>query len=149
MRLRLIAAAAAVSALSAAAVLVPAPPATAHGDVVPQAVDVSALPPLGEEWTETNPYLENPKVRQTAESIGSSAYNQNCARCHGLEVISGGIAPDLRHLPADEEGDYWFTARVRGGAVRNGVTYMPKFEGILPQEALWAIRTYIVSRHEE
>lgn len=148
MRLRLIAAAAASATLSAA-VFLAAPPAGAHGDVVPQAVDVSGLPPLGEEWVETNPYLEDPTVRKVAEGIGSSAYNQNCARCHGLEVISGGIAPDLRHLPPDEEGDYWFTARVRAGAVRNGVTYMPKFEGILAQEALWAIRTYIVSRHED
>ncbi|MGC2856927.1 cytochrome c-550 PedF [Novispirillum sp. DQ9] len=145
MRLRLIAAA----ATAAATLVLAALPAGAHGDVVPQAVDVSALPPLGEEWTETNPYLEDPAVRQTAESVGSSAYNQNCARCHGLEVISGGIAPDLRFLPADEEGDHWFTSRVRSGAMRNGVTYMPSFEGILAQEALWAIRTYIVSQHQE
>jgi mono/diheme cytochrome c family protein len=31
--------------------------------------------------------------------------------------------------------------------VRDGRVYMPKFKGILSQEALWAIRTYIESRH--
>lgn len=148
MRLRLIAAAAVSAALGAAALL-PAGPADAHGDVTPQAVDVSALPALGGEWAETNPYVEDEAVRKTAESVGSSAYNQNCARCHGLEVISGGIAPDLRFLPTDAEGDEWFKMRVQNGSVRNGVTYMPVFDGVLPQEALWAIRTYIVSQHEE
>jgi mono/diheme cytochrome c family protein len=28
-----------------------------------------------------------------ALKIGASAYNQNCARCHGLEAVTGGIAP--------------------------------------------------------
>lgn len=148
MRLRPIAAAAALSALAVAGLL-SATPAGAHGDVTPQAVDVSDLPPLGEEWTETNPYVADPDAQAAAEKIGASAYNQNCARCHGLEVISGGIAPDLRFLPPDAEGDEWYKMRVQNGSIRNGVTYMPVFDGTLSQEALWAIRTYIVSQHEE
>ena len=118
----------------------------AHGDVTPQAVDVSTLKPLGEEWRETNPYRGD---KAEALRIGSSAYNQNCARCHGLEVISGGIAPDLRYLPTGDEGDEIFMMRIRNGAVRGGRVYMPPFEGILPQEAMWAIRTYVESVHEE
>ncbi|MGB0696814.1 MAG: cytochrome c-550 PedF [Rhodospirillaceae bacterium] len=119
--------------------------ALAHGDVSPQPVDTSGLEELGEEWRETNPYRGNPR----AEEIGSSAYNQNCARCHGLEVVSGGIAPDLRYLAPDFDGDEWYVMRVRNGAIRNGITYMPKFEGILSQEALWAIRAYIDTKYEE
>src|SRR5215217_2235582 len=68
--------------------------AMAHGDVTPQAVDTSALPALGEEWRSENPF----RTQAEAIKIGTSAYNQNCARCHGLEAISGGIAPDLRKL---------------------------------------------------
>ena len=83
-----------VSLVLAVAALVPAV-AIAHGDVTPQAVDVSTLKPVGDDWLATNPYRGNAE----AVRIGSSAYNQNCARCHGLEAISGGIAPDLRYLP--------------------------------------------------
>ncbi|OFC72478.1 cytochrome c-550 PedF [Alteromonas confluentis] len=122
--------------------------AFAHGDVTPQAVDTSALPQLGEEWKTTNPFTGN----ETAIKIGDSAYNQNCARCHGLEVISGGITPDLRKLNdeneffSQEEADEWFLMRIRNGAVIDGRVYMPPFEGILSQEAMWAIKSYIETR---
>jgi cytochrome c-550 PedF len=119
--------------------------ALGHGDVVPQPVVKTGLEPLGADWREENPYRKNAK----AIEIGSSGYNQNCARCHGLEVISGGIAPDLRYLDLGKEGDTWFVQRVRHGAKNNGETKMPAFEGILSQEALWAIRTFIESKHEE
>ena len=121
----------------------------AHGDVTPQAVDTAGLPELGEEWEETNPFRDDEKLKSIALTVGSSAYNQNCARCHGLEVISGGIAPDLRYLEEDYEGDEWYIERVTNGAVRDGKVYMPKFAGVISQEGLWAIRTYIDSREED
>ena len=119
--------------------------ALGHGDVQPQPVDTAGLEPLGSEWKAENPYRGN----QKAVAVGDSGYNQNCARCHGLQVISGGLAPDLRYLPLGKEGDEYFVERVRHGATTNGVMKMPAFEGVLPQEALWAIRTYIESKHEE
>lgn len=133
-----------VSLVLAVAALVPAV-AIAHGDVTPQAVDVSTLKPVGDDWLATNPYRGNAE----AIRIGSSAYNQNCARCHGLEAISGGIAPDLRYLPVEDEGDEIFLNRIRHGSTRGGRVYMPPFEGILQQEAMWAIRAYVESVHEE
>jgi mono/diheme cytochrome c family protein len=39
--------------------------------------------------------------------------------------------------------------RMQNGAIRNGVTYMPVFDGVLSREALWSIRTYIESQHVE
>lgn len=117
----------------------------AHGDVVPQAVDVSTLNALGSDWRKENPYRGD----KEAIRIGASAYNQNCARCHGLEAVSGGIAPDLRFLPIDAETDDYFINTVRRGRVRNGAVYMPPFEESLSQEAMWAIRAYIETRHEE
>ncbi|GGF68928.1 cytochrome c-550 PedF [Terasakiella brassicae] len=123
--------------------------AIAHGDVTPQAVDTSGLPQLGEEWLDENPFRDDQNLKPRAVEIGSSAYNQNCARCHGLQGISGGIAPDLRYLEADMDGDEWFKERVTHGAVRDGKVYMPKFAGTISQEGLWAIRTYIDEQPED
>ena len=134
-------------------------PAWAHGDVTPQAVDTSSLPQLGEAWRGENPFRKN----DAAIKIGSSAYNQNCARYHGLEAISGGIAPDLRKLDNDcvsikdakkksacvAEIDEYFSTSVRRGKVRNGAVYMPPFEGILNQEAVWSIKAYLETRREK
>lgn len=117
----------------------------AHGDVQPQPVDTTGLEPVGQAWKEKNPYVGNP----LAIKIGDSGFNQNCARCHGLQAISGGLAPDLRFLEKGKEGDEVFVERMKHGAVVNGATKMPAFEGILSQEAMWAIRSYIESRHED
>jgi cytochrome c-550 PedF len=116
-----------------------------HGNVTPQAINIDGLAPLGDVWVATNPYRGNAH----AIEIGKSAFNQNCARCHGLEAISGGIAPDLRFLPEGDEGDEWFQTRVRNGATRDGRVYMPKFEGILSQEGLWCIRSWLETVHEK
>lgn len=118
--------------------------AFSHGDVTPQVVDTSSLKQIGKEWVGVNPYRKN----AAAEKIGASAYNQNCARCHGLEAISGGIAPDLRKLDLDPDTDVYFRDSVRRGKVRNGAVYMPPFEGILTQEAVWAIKAYLETRRD-
>lgn len=117
--------------------------AGAHGDVTPQAVDTTGLKKLGDAWAASNPYRKD----ANAVRIGASAFNQNCARCHGLEAISGGIAPDLRYLPLGDEGDEIFMERIRKGAVRDGRVYMPPFEGILSQEAMWTIRAWLETVH--
>ncbi|MDF3934418.1 cytochrome c-550 PedF [Pseudomonas citronellolis] len=121
--------------------------ALAHGDVTPQAVDTKGLDALGKEWRDTNPYRAPYANNKLAVEIGSSAYNQNCARCHGLEAKSGGIAPDLRKLDLGAEGDEWFKERVINGAVRDGAVYMPKMADYISQEGLWAIRSYLESVH--
>lgn len=145
-------------ALALAAIVVTVQ-AWAHGDVTPQAVDTSSLPPLGEAWLAENPYRAN----EAAIRIGTSAYNQNCARCHGLEAISGGIAPDLRKLDNDcatlkdaakkaacvKENDDYFLNTVRHGRSRNGAVYMPPFEGVFSQEAMWAVKSYLETRREK
>lgn len=133
--------------------------AAAHGDVTPQAVDTKELPKLGEQWRAENPFRQNEK----AVLIGSSAYSQNCARCHGIEAVSGGIAPDLRKLDNEcgsqkdakkraacvKENDDYFSTTVRRGRTRNGAVYMPPFEGMLNQEAVWAIKAYLETRREK
>ena len=126
--------------------------ALAHGDVAPQPVDTEGLPELGEEWLTENPYraaAAGDEVWAKAVEIGASGYNQNCARCHGLEVVSGGLAPDLRFLEAEEYGDEWYVERFRNGYTQNGTTKMPAFGELLGQEAAWAIRTYIETRPDD
>ena len=132
--------------------------AWAHGDVTPQAVDTKALPALGSDWRAENPYRGN----ADAVKIGDSAYNQNCARCHGLQAISGGIAPDLRKLDNDcvsvkdakkkaecvKDVDAYYLGSIRNGKVRNGAVYMPKFEGVMNQEAMWSIKAYLETVRE-
>ena len=116
-----------------------------RGDEAPVAVDTKGLPKLGDTWKDSDPFVGN----KDAIEVGASAYNQNCARCHGLGMISGGIAPDLRRVPTDQEGDDLFKERMQKGAQRNGMTLMPVFNGLLPQETLWAVRAFMVSKHTE
>ncbi|MEQ1716272.1 MAG: cytochrome c-550 PedF [Hyphomicrobium sp.] len=136
-----------IAAFAVTLAIVPLSNVFAHGDVTPQPIDTEGLAPLKDgEWLTENPYRANDKAKE----IGASGYNQNCARCHGLEVISGGLAPDLRYLELGKPGDEWFIERIRHGARKpDGSTMMPGFEGIFKQEAMWAIRTYIESVHAE
>ena len=133
--------------------------AWSHGNVTPQAVDTTGLAPLGEEWRPENPYTGN----KTAIDVGASGFSQNCARCHGIDAISGGIAPDLRKLDNDcatmkqdsarhdclVEVDQYFLNTIRHGRSRNGAVYMPPFEGVLSQEAMWAIKSWLETRREK
>ncbi len=128
--------------------LLPTHYAWAHGDGAPQPVDTTGLDSLGEEWVAINPYRNDEKLHDIAVEIGSRGYNSNCARCHGLEVKSGGMAPDLRELGEGESEDSWFISRVLQGATVGGRQKMPPFEGLLNQEAIWAIRTYIDAQPE-
>lgn len=135
-----------------AAVLTPSF-AFAHGDVTPQPIDTKTLPALGPAWRTENPY----SGQKEAVKIGTSGYAENCARCHGLQAQSGGIAPDLRLLDRDctdlksepkkqacyKETDKYFLVSIRHGKVRNGAVYMPPFEGVLNQEAMWSIKAYL------
>ncbi len=147
------------SCLAACALVALAGNVFAHGNVTPQAVDTSTLPKLGDDWKAENPF----RGQKEAIRVGSSAYNQNCARCHGLEAISGGIAPDLRKLDNEcatmrtdkkkqacvAETDQYYLGSIRRGKVRNGAVYMPPFEGIMDQAAMWSIKTYLETRREK
>ena len=128
----------AICALIATATL-----AFAHGDAAPQKVDTKGLQEVSSDVSK-NPFSRN----QKAIDVGKTAYNQNCARCHGLGAKSGGIAPDLRLLTDGD--DEFFLGMVRGGVVRNGNVYMPPFpEEIIPNSALWAIYSWLETIPED
>jgi len=114
------------------------------GAAQPQPIDTAGLPPLGDEWRMENPYRGN----DVAIRIGEHGYTQNCARCHGIDGISGGLAPDLRLMDPGVDGDEWYILRTRDGYAQNGVTKMPAYHGILNQEAMWAIRSWIDTKQQ-
>lgn len=129
----------------------------AHGDVTPHPVDTSSLKPLGTEWIEPNPYRGNEK----AVAVGAMGYMHNCAGCHGLNVVSGGIAPDLLKLNNDcldmaskvqqascmkDVDDYFKGVTLKGTKTSDGRSTMPAYESVFTQEAVWAIKAYVDSR---
>jgi len=125
--------------------LLVAPMVQAHGGGSTEPMDIGTLKPLGEKLLDENPYRGD----KEAIKIGESAYGQQCARCHGIQGISGGMSPDLRQMDVDKENDKIYLDVTLRGAARNGKVYMPPFKGILPQEVIWAIRSYTDSRPKE
>lgn len=131
-----------LKAMVAAGLLATAGFAMSHGDVTPQEVDTGSLPDLGKEALMENPFREgNEHGDKNAEAVkvGKSGYAGNCAVCHGIEAMSGGLTPDLRNL--SEWDDEYFIGRVMNGTGRG----MPSFKENLDQTAIWAIKTYIES----
>jgi hypothetical protein len=78
-------------------------------------------------------------------------------------VSTGHTAPDLRKRDRDcagqkdaakkascvKEMDGYFIGKVRRGVSRNGAVQMPPFDGILQQEAVWAIKSDLETRREK
>ena len=97
-----------LKALTTAALLGTAGFVLAHGNVTPQPVDTGNLPVLGDELLAENPFRKGGShgdANSLAVEIGESAYAGNCAGCHGIRAMSGGLTPDLRELTEwDDEG---------------------------------------------
>ena len=134
--------------------------ALSHGDVTPHPVDTTGLAPLGEAWVLPNPYRGN----EQAAAIGAVGYLHNCAGCHGLNAISGGIAPDLLTVGKDcldkaskadqadsfKDTDEYFKGIVHSGKKTSDGRYvMPAYGDVFTQEAVWAIKAYIDARSVE
>ena len=45
--------------------------------------------------------------------------------------------------------DEFFLTTVRHGRTRNGAVYMPPFEGMMSQEAIWSIKAYLETRRDK
>ena len=124
---------------------------------VPPTVDTAGLPALGEERHSVNPYRENAAVLETGRRI----FNQGCAVCHGEDAKGDRApAPDLRGLQVycrrieddalrnrcQDDVDVYFAKSVLEGKRKVGVVHMPAWGGVLSQEQLWAIKTFIESQ---
>lgn len=137
-----------------------AQPLAAQEIAVAPEVSTAGLPALGPQWLATNPYRNQP-VAAEARSVGREAYNQACARCHGLEASTNAApAPDLRNLDrgcrriadpplkarCQADNDAYFAKTVRQGKTILGVTHMPPWQGVLSQELAWSIQAFVESR---
>ncbi|WP_444676973.1 c-type cytochrome [Halomonas sp. E19] len=108
----------------------------------PPGVDTQGLPDLGEAPLMENPFRpgnQHDEYHELAVQIGERGYAGNCAVCHGIQAMSGGLTPDLRKL--EEWDDEFYLQRVTSGTEQG----MPAFRENLDQTAMWAIKSYIES----
>ncbi len=73
---------------------------------------------------------------------GSNLFAAYCARCHGGDVVSSGLVPDLRYT--SESKHQIFQQIVRGGALRE--LGMPSFSEDLTSAQVRSIEGYILKR---
>lgn len=86
-----------------------------------------------------------PQTDMSDEQLARGGFNYlvHCAACHGAEVVSGGVVPDLRRM---SENIYNIFDVIVGGAfVAKG---MPDFSKKLNQEEREEIRQFIARRNE-
>ena len=76
---------------------------------------------------------------------GSNLFATFCSRCHGGDVVSSGLVPDLRY--ANESTHKIFEQIVRGGALRE--FGMPSFSEDLTSAQVRSIEGYILNRARE
>ncbi|KAB2963363.1 c-type cytochrome [Zoogloea sp.] len=120
-------------------------------------VDTSALAPLTASTPAGNPY----RGQARAIEIGRNAFNQACARCHGVDAVNKGqVGPDLLRMdracsriadPSIRElcvldNDDFFLKSVQDGKIRVGVVHMPAWKEVLSPAAIWTIRSFLESR---
>jgi mono/diheme cytochrome c family protein len=125
-------------------------------DLATPVYDANALPPVGSEWHERNPYRSRP-TSPAVITQGRIIFNQSCARCHGADADGSLAAPNLKligracqpipepelKLRCQTDADVYFSRSVRYGKVRVGITHMPPWDKILTQEAIWALLSFV------
>ena len=90
---------------------------------------------------------EPPAIAATAAEIenGKSKYASTCMVCHGPLVISGGVTPDLRRLPAEKHA--LFKQIVYDGIIHGAG--MPRMGDLINEQDVHDIQAYIVERAKQ
>ena len=98
------------------------------------------LPP--QPTTAPRPMPEPPAgdADETVIALGKDKYYERCVNCHGTDVASGGVIPDLRH--ASHETFAAWDGIVLGGAYRD--RGMPAFGGIFSKEEGDAVKAFVI-----
>jgi|DEB19_MinimDraft_2_1074335.scaffolds.fasta_scaffold166208_2 mono/diheme cytochrome c family protein len=93
-----------------------------------------------EEAAPAAPAADKPVVI-TPESIekGRAMYRRLCLRCHGPEMVGGNNAFDLRTFPLDQHDRFV-------NSVTNGKRAMPPWKGIITDEEIGHLWSYVGSR---
>ena len=76
---------------------------------------------------------------EAAAARGMMTYNLHCAVCHGVAVVGGGHAPDLRASPIPIVRQAFYNVVHGGSLVANG---MPRFDEF-PDDKLEDLREFI------
>lgn len=87
--------------------------------------------------------IANPPARaqpRNEVAAGRLAYHTYCSRCHGLNAVSGGVAPDLRYSPF-LNNDTWYRIVLHGLLANRG---MANFSSVLNQRRAQDIRAYVI-----
>ena len=93
---------------------------------------------------ELTPVPEPPESSADAGqlALGKDKYYERCVVCHGMDVASGGVLPDLRY--ASEETHQTWDAIVLGGSRRD--KGMPAFGGIFTKEHSDAVHAFVIDQ---
>ncbi len=103
------------------------------------------LPPAPAPAPEKPLLSDQLKPDPALAAAGGAVFGTHCMTCHGVGVISGGAAPDLRASPIPLDANA-FKAIVQGGALMsNG---MPRFSDV-SDEQLLSLRHYIRAQAQQ
>jgi mono/diheme cytochrome c family protein len=75
---------------------------------------------------------------------GKSLFNQYCSHCHGPDAVQGERVRDLRRLTRryGDGATQMFYTTINNGRMEKG---MPVWKGVLPEETMWRIYTFLQS----
>ncbi len=79
---------------------------------------------------------------ETQLATGKDLYYERCMSCHGIDVASGGVLPDLRHASAETHATW--DAIVLGGSLMN--KGMPAFGQIFSKADSDAVHAFVIER---
>jgi mono/diheme cytochrome c family protein len=101
----------------------------------------ASLPPVPVEPAKV---LNPPAQTADAATIdsGRRLYGRYCIVCHGADVVSGGVNPDLRYS-GFLGNDGWFKIVLAGALKTQG---MVSFAQVLDHQKAAAIRSYVIQR---
>jgi len=97
----------------------------------------------------TNPFADDPN----AMAAGQMVYTTNCASCHGETGQGDGPAgaaldpkpSNLVETARSASDDYTYWRIAEGGAMEPFNSSMPAWKGILGEEEIWQVVSYIKS----
>jgi mono/diheme cytochrome c family protein len=102
-----------------------------------------AGPAGAENTSEDNSTVVNPFAgRDDLVGEGKSLFNLHCSHCHGPNAFQGERKRDLRRLSkkyGDEMTAMFYTTAINGRPEKG----MPTWKGVLEDEVLWKIFTFL------